>query len=146
MAKKIIIGCLTLFNVFFINSMDLPRSGRVRSKSVITHSKKTSPQADVYVRISGNDSGLRHAVAINQDQLSSRSGWFNKKNFDRLIYVSALVGVGVAIGTTISTCGSMQKDCSSAQTELSQCLPLLDEIRRLGVLVCKLDPSLCDKA
>lgn len=78
------------------------------------------------------------------ETISWRQRYLTKQNLSRVIWFAT---GGVMVGSLVMatmTCSSMESACNGARNDLGQCTILLNEIGRIGALVCKLDPSLCD--
>lgn len=171
MAKKLIFGYLMLATIILLpgspKNLGQNKDHRGRSRSLSYQSKLAtrsrsssgSPTTDVYVRIGAHGNG-QHPVTsltVNSGAASDRpvdsvpKSWRgylpSRGSFDRFMYISALVGTGIAIGTAISTCSQMQTACGEAKTELN---PLANDISQIvgeclviKDMICKIDPALC---
>lgn len=148
MAKKLILAGFVLFCAIFFNNLlyagDSHNSGRASLLPVV---RSVSGPSDLESLRYSPDSNDRSPSFYNTERHFRVAGWRSwvpsKNQVDRVLYAAALIGVGVAIGTTVSTCNDMKGACATAQSELGQCSGLLQELKRIGVLVCRLDPTLC---
>ncbi len=148
MAKKLILAGLVLFSaIFFTNLLyagDSHNSGRA---SLLPVARSVSGHLDPEELSYSPDSRGRSPSFAGSERHFRATGWRSwmpsKNQFDRLLCAAALVGVGIAVGMTVSTCNDMKGACATAQGELGQCSGLLQEIKRISILVCRLDPTLC---